>query len=196
MKRLIIYFFSALACATLIGCAHPITMNPDLEAIKTPAAGRINKKVAYHIADVSRTLEVTTPGGGGDKVRYFPYRDIEPGFYKALSEIFSSVTKIQNPKDLPTLRNSGATLLITPEITTTSFSDSVFTWPPTLFTVKLESSIMDVDGRVIKTVSVSGEGRASFDEFKGNFSLAAVRASNDALAKLIQVLSETPELRE
>jgi hypothetical protein len=31
------------------------------------------KKAAYYISDEDRAREVTTPGGGGDKVRYFPY---------------------------------------------------------------------------------------------------------------------------
>lgn len=196
MNRLTTYIFSALACLALFGCAHPITMNPNLEAVKAEAgATRIDKQVGYHIADASKAVEVTTPGGGGDKVRYFPYRDIEPGFYKALSEVFSGVSKIQNPKDAAALKASGVSLLITPEISTNSSSESIVTWPPTLFTIKLVCAITDAQGQLVKTLSVTGEGKASFDEFRSNFSLAAVRASNDALARLVKALSETPELR-
>ncbi len=80
MNRLVGYVFSALACLVLFGCAHPITMNPDLAAVTVPAGAKpIAKKVGYHIPEALRSVEVTTPGGGGDKVRYFPYRDIEPG---------------------------------------------------------------------------------------------------------------------
>ena len=57
-------------------------------------------------------------------------------------------------------------------------------------------NINDDSGKRVKSVKVTGNGNASFDEFKSNFSLASVRASNDALAKLIQALADTPELRK
>jgi hypothetical protein len=196
MKRLFQLFSAALVCGVLIGCAHPITMNPDLATVKGDGSTLINKTVGYHISDASRAIEVTTPGGGGDKVRYFPYRDIESGFYKALGEVFKDVTKVADPKDLEALRKSGINLLVTPEITTTSFSDSVLTWPPTQFTVALTCTVTDAGGQVVDTVKVTGEGRASFDEFKSNFSLAAVRASNDALSRLIKALRESSSIRK
>lgn len=196
MKRWISLAVAALMALLLVGCAHPITMNPDLAAIKGDSSKTINKPVGYHIADSSRALEVTTAGGGGDKVRYFPYRDIEPGFYKALGEVFPSVTKIQNPKDAAALGSSGIALLITPEIRTISSSDSVFTWPPTQFTVELACTVTDARGQPVDVVRVSGYGQATFDEFKSNFSLAAVRATNNALALLVKALGESPALRQ
>lgn len=196
MKRFIACISAVLACVFLFGCAHPINMNPDLSALAMPSGGKIiDKKVGYHIPDAVRSLEVTTPGGGGDKVRYFPYREIEPGFYKALSEVFSSVTKVQNPKDAAALQGSGTTLMVTPEITTTSSSSSAFTWPPTQFSVGLVCAFTDANGKLVHTIRVSGNGNATFDEFKSNFSLAAVRASNDALSKLLTELASSPELR-
>jgi hypothetical protein len=47
----------------------------------------------------------------------------------------------------------------------------------------------------VDTVRVSGYGRATFDEFKSNFSLAAVRASTDALNRLSQALRDSAKLR-
>ena len=132
--------FISLAAALVLslgGCAHPISMAPNLDAIPT-AAGKSTpskKKVGFYIADSATAQEVTTPGGGGDKVRYFPYRDLEPGLYKALGTVFRDVTKIKNPADAAEIRASGIQLLITPEITTDSSSSSPFTWPPTAFTV-------------------------------------------------------------
>jgi hypothetical protein len=196
MKRLFQLFSATIVCAALIGCAHPITMNPDLATVKGDGSPLIDKLAGYHMTDASRAIEITTPGGGGDKVRYFPYRDIESGFYKALGEVFKGVTKVADPKDAESLRKSGVNLLITPEISTTSFSDSVLTWPPTQFTVVLTCKVTDAGGQVLDTVKVTGDGRASFDEFKSNFSLAAVRASNDALARLIKALRESPAVRK
>lgn len=195
MLRFHVWKLAALALvAVLTGCAHPISMSPDLAAVKSSAAP-IDRKVAYHFDEALRNVEVTTPGGGGDKIRYFPYRDFEPGFYKALSEVFTGVSKVPNPKDTAALQAAGVSLLITPSITTQSFSDSILTWPPTQFSIKLVCTITDAQGRPVKTLEVNADGRASFDEFKSNFSLAAVRASNDALARLIAALQATPELR-
>lgn len=190
MKQLFKLLLAGVACVALFGCAHPINMKPDLDGIKAVSVKRNDKQVGYHMPDANLALEVTSPGGGGDKVRYFPYRDIEPGFYKALSEVFSGVTKIKNPKDAEEVRKSGATLLIVPEVSTTSSSPSPFTWPPTNFTVTLAGSITDAAGQLVRKFSVTGEGKAEFDEFKSNFSLSAVRAANDAMAKLVKNLAE------
>lgn len=196
MNRILILICSSLLSIFLFGCAHPIAMNPDLNSIKSTNANSIQKSVGYHIPDSAKALEVTTAGGGGDKIRYFPYRDLEPGFYKALSEVFSNVSRIQNPKDTAAIAKSGISFLITPEITTLSSSDSPFTWPPTQFTVSLVCTITDAQGQPVQVVRVSGYGVATFDEFKSNFALAAVRASNNALNLLIAALNDMPQLRK
>ncbi len=197
MKRLFSFVFALVACVALFGCAHPINMNPNLQAISAPAGAQaINKPVGYHIPEALRQLQVISPGGGGDKVSYFPYRDLEPGFYKVLSETFRDVSKVQDPKNAAELSSRGIKLLITPEITTTSSSESLFTWPPTMFSVTLVCTVTDMAGKGLQTIRVVGNGNATFDEFKGNLSLAAVRASDDALAKLLKELTASAELRK
>ncbi len=196
MKRWFLVLLSVLLVAITAGCAHPITMNPDLNGITGDKARMIPKSVGYHIPESAKTLEVTTAAGGGDKVRYFPYRDLEPGLYKALGEVFSNVSRIQNPKDAAEWSSRGISLLITPEIRTVSASESAFTWPPTQFTVDLTCTVSDPAGQTIEVIKVSGYGLATFDEFKANFSLAAVRASNQALSLLIKALSESDRLRQ
>lgn len=194
MKQLIKLVLAGLACVVLLGCAHPIVMNPDLTMIHTKSVAPINKHVGYYISDASKALEVITPGGGGDKVRYFPYRDIEPGFYTALAAVFRDVSKVKEPKMTDEMRKSGIALLIVPEVSTTSSSPSAFTWPPTQFTVTLACTVMNAAGQPLRKLSVTGDGKAEFDEFKVNHSLAAARATNDALAKLVQALGEAPEM--
>lgn len=196
MFRRILILTSSIAFALLLGgCAHPISMAPNL-AVVQPVAGTpvLDKKVGYHISAAAKAVEVTTPGGGGDKVRYFPYRDLEPGLYKALGVAFRDVAKINNPADAAEVGASGINLLITPEITTDSSSESPFTWPPTSFTVTLTCQIKDVQGKTLDTLRVEGRGQAEFSEFKANFSLAAVRASDDALAKLMVALRQSKAL--
>ncbi len=196
MKQLIKLILTGLTCVVLFGCAHPISLNPDLASIQAKGTVPIDRKVGYHVSDANKALEVTTAGGGGDKVRYFPYRDIEPGFYKALSEVFRGVSKIKNPKDVNEIHASGISLLIVPEVSTSSSSPSLLTWPPTVFTVNLVCTITDSTGQPVRKLTVVGNGNAEFSEFKGNFSLSAVRATNDALAKLIVALGEAPEVRK
>lgn len=195
MKQFAKFLFSLAACVALFGCAHPISMAPDSASVSADSTTRINKQVGFHISEASRALEVTSAGGGGDKVRYFPYRDIETGLYKALGEVFTGVTKVANPKDTAAIAASGVTLLIVPEVTTTSSSSSMLTWPPTQFSVMLNCTVVDAKGQTLTAIRVEGNGLADFSEFKSNFSLAAVRASSDALRKLVKALAESRELR-
>lgn len=194
MRRILQLVVATAATLTLLGCAHPINMNPDLATVN-PAGAPINRTVGLRITEASKTIEVTTPAGGGDKVRYFPYKDIEPGLYKVVSDTFRETSMIRTDSDLSKLQNSPSALVLTPEITTESASDSVVTWPPTQFTVNLNCRITDLAGKEVDTVRVSGYGRATFDEFKSNFSLAAVRASTDALNRLSQALRDSAKLR-
>lgn len=196
MKRIFKACVVLFVTVALFGCAHPISMVPDNGAIKSTGATPINKKIGYAMTDASRALEVTTPGGGGDKVRYFPYRDLEPAFYQALSATFRDVTKVKDVKDTAAIKASGVSFLITPEIATTSSSESALTWPPTKFGITLICTISDSDGKPVDTVRVTGEGQAEFSEFKSNFSLAAVRASNDLVAKLMQALRASKAVGE
>ncbi|RJF96335.1 hypothetical protein D3871_21030 [Noviherbaspirillum saxi] len=143
-----------------------------------------------------RTKEVTTPGGGGDKVSYQPYRDMETAFYKMLTNVFGSVTKLKTAKDAEAISRNNVSYIITPEIVTNSSSPSPFTWPPTKFNVDLTCQITDALGNPVLTKSVSGEGNAEFSEFKSDFSLSGKRASQDALLKMQRVLLEAAELRK
>lgn len=185
MKKLISWLALLAACVLATGCAHPISMAPDLDAIQSTDSTRIQKSIALNVSDAARSLEVTTAGGGGDKVKYLPYRDLEPGIYKALNEVFAQVTTV---KTLADAKTGSASLVLTPEITTHSFSDSLVTWPPTKFAINLTCKITDAQGSLVETIQVSGDGFAPFEEFKSNFSLSAVRASNDTLRKLMQAL--------
>jgi hypothetical protein len=183
--------------AALAGCAHPIVVSPDITKIEPSTNIQpIKKSVAYYIAEDMRSKEVTTPGGGGDKVSYQPYRDIEPAFYKMLTNVFGSVTKLKTPQDTEAISKNNVSYVITPQMVTDSSSPSPFTWPPTKFSMDLTCSITDAEGNPIATQKVSGAGQAEFSEFKQDFSLSARRASEDALLKMQQSLSNTAELRK
>lgn len=187
---------SLAVLAALTGCAHPIVISPNMEKIEKNAIGQpINKNVAYYIAEDVRTKEVTTPGGGGDKVSYQPYRDIETAFYKMLSNVFANVTKLKTLADVDTISKNNVSYIITPVLTTNSSSPSPFTWPPTKFSAELTCNINDAAGNPVLIAKVTGEGSAEFEEFKKDFSMSGKRATEDMLVKMQHALSNAAELR-
>jgi len=192
LKRLIL----AAGLATLgvlVGCAHPITITPDVAKISGSGAQRSTKAVAYYVSDEDMKREVTTAGGGGDKISYFPYRDLDTAIYKSLSEVYQNVTKLSTPAAA-----AGSTVPVytfTPKITTTSSSSSAFTWPPTDFTVDVVCKVTDATGKAVTEIAVSGSGKAEFSEFKSDYALSSRRASEDAMKKFIAALETSPQLR-
>lgn len=175
-----------LTAAALGGCAHPLVISPNPVKLVREAGSppRINAKVGYYISDSVRTAEVTTPGGGGDKVTTVPYRDMEPGLYVMLGNVFEGVSKLNAPSDQQSMRSSGIRYLITPEIVVSSSSPSALTWPPTVFNVDMLLKITDLDGNLVDSPKVVGHGAAEFEEFKRDIGLAGRRATEDALIQM------------
>jgi hypothetical protein len=181
-----------LFCA---GCAHSIVTTPDLVELKHGDAQLIDKNVAYYISKEDRNKQVSTPGGGGDKVSYYPYKELEPALYKSLSNVFRRAYPLESPTDLQTIQAKGITFVFTPTIATNSSSESALTWPPTKFTVTLTCKAVDVGGKGIWEKQFTGEGAAEFEEFKTDFSLAAKRASQSAFQQFQRALATDPEFR-
>jgi hypothetical protein len=185
--------FISFCLLLLAGCAHPISINP----IHTPERPQSNlkpKKVAYVLSDTERNLQATTPGGGGDKVSYYAYRDSEKAIRDALRAVYQDVIVIKSANDADTIRDNAVELIYTPVITTTSSSDSAFTWPPTFFRVELACNVTDGKGNLIKTLKVDGNGYAEFSEFKTNLGLAGSRATSDLSEKLKKEILNNPAL--
>lgn len=195
--RIVKLIIAALAFAVITGCAHPIVISPDTSRLeRSGSAQPIAKNVAYYISHEARAKSVETPGGGGDKVSYYPYKDIETSFYKMLGNVFTNVTLLNSPNDVAAINKQAIRYVITPDITTDSSSPSPFTWPPTKFTMNLTCKISDASGKLVSSIVVVGEGNAEFDEFKSDFALSAKRASLDALTKMQARLLEAPELKK
>jgi hypothetical protein len=195
MRRFLVVLSGLLLVVVISGCAHPISIAGNSAALAGTGTGKLDKAVGLSMTDEDRKREVTTPGGGGDKVTYLPYRDMETGLYIALSETFTRVIRINGISD-PRVKSEGLDYVVTPSITTTSFSPSIATWPPTIFTIELTCKVVNADGKSVTEVRAMGEGRAEFDEFKSDPSLSAKRAADDALKKLVKVLSDAkPQLR-
>jgi hypothetical protein len=196
MTKLFIFFRLTLilAFASLLGaCAHPIVISP----LETPVRSDdsfSSKKVAYVMTDADRSKEVTTEGGGGDKVKYFPYRDLEKAIRDTLRAVYSDVFVIKSPSDSAAIQEHDISFVFAPEISTSSNSQSMFTWPPTQFTIDLSCNVTDPVGNMISRIRVVGSGAAEFSEFKADFGLAGRRAASELSQKLKQEISATPRL--
>lgn len=176
---------------TLAGCAHPIKVDPDTTKLQALGANteKSNAIVGYYIPDSLINLEVTTPGGGGDNVRYFPYRDIETGYKQALKNVFKDAAKLIAAPDFSRLKQQGIDYVIQPEIVTNSGSNGFFTWPPTNFTVDLTNNVRDATGKHLANVRVVGNGTAN-NERIFDHGFAGRRAMEDALQKTQNALIE------
>ncbi|MDO9237690.1 MAG: hypothetical protein Q7U28_16860 [Aquabacterium sp.] len=189
IRRAVVGLVGVAALVLMTGCAHQVSMTPDTKQLAA-APAKINKSIAYVISAADLTKEVQTPGGGGDKIKYQPYRDLDGALYQAFSAVFADVSKVTNASEA-----KGVTFVITPSITTNSSSDSMFTWPPTQFSVDLVCSVADIKGQAVTEVRASGKGAATFDQFKSDLSLAARLASMDAVNNLVKALTDSAELR-
>lgn len=186
---------TVLAFAVLVGaCAHPISLSTSTVPERVESQ-LINKKVAYAISEADRAKQVITPGGGGDKVSYFPYRDLEKSIRDALRTVYSDVVAVKSPADAQGIKDAAAVLVFTPVFTTNSSSPSPFTWPPTVFTTQVACVVTDASGMEIARVTVTGNGAAEFAEFKGDFGLSAKRATDDMATKLAAEIRRNEKLR-
>lgn len=192
------YLIRVIAVAALvftIGCAHQINITPPLNTLDADGIGKIDKNVGYYISLDDLSKEVITPGGGGDKVKYFPYKESEPALNKILSNIFSKVYPLTSTDDKQFISSNNISYVFILKIETNSSSESAFTWPPTHFTVSLECKATDSSGSVIWQKSVKGEGEATFDEFKHDLPLAAKRAVKKVFSMLQEEIIKSEVFR-
>lgn len=87
------------------------------------------------------SLEAITPTGSGDKVRYFPYRDIEIGYEQVLFNVFSNVVRLYSTPDYSKIKHLGINYVTQPKIVTSSGGSGLRFWPPSKFTVELTNSV-------------------------------------------------------
>ena len=189
-----IYIQSIIVLLALLvtGCAHQIEINPDMANINH-AENKSEKIVGYYISDENKKKKVTSPGGGGDKITYLPYSDLESAFYTALSSKYKDVYSVKSLDESDFINEKGISLIFVPEIETNSSSDSLMTWPATDFSIKLTCKAINANGELVWEKTVESAGHAEFDEFKSDFSLSARRASEQAINLLVEELNNITE---
>jgi hypothetical protein len=186
---------AALATATLLaGCSHPITMITETTPPRS-VAHLIPKKVAYVMTDAQRDQQVTTAGGSGDRVSYYPYRDLEKSIRDALRAVYRDVIVLRTAGDAKVNEAAGVSLVFTPQIKTDSSSSSWVTWPPTSFTAEVACVVSDAAGAEVTRVRATGNGTAEFGEFNGDYGLAARRAATRLTSQLSSEIRRNEKLR-
>ncbi|SEK65580.1 hypothetical protein SAMN05518845_102279 [Variovorax sp. YR750] len=181
------------ALLLLAGCVHPITMITETAPARSQAH-LVPKKVAYVMTDADRDLEVVTPGGSGDRVSYYPYRDLEKSIRDALRAVYRDVVVLRTAGDAKANEAAGVSLVFSPRIKTDSSSSSLISWPPTSFTAEVSCVVTDAAGAEVSRVRAVGNGTAEFGEFKGDFGLAARRAATRLTSQLSSEIRRNEKL--
>jgi len=192
MGRMARLMLGVMAAILLVACAHPISI--EGKTLPERSAQPLPKKAAYVLSAADRQKEVTTAGGGGDKVSYYPYRDFERALRSALASVYADVSVLPSLSDASAIRESGAALIFVPEISTTSYSSSILTWPPTMFTLSLTLNVFDAQAAPVARLRVNGSGNAVWEEFNGDFGLAGRRAVEVAAKALVEEIRRNEKL--
>ncbi|VAW58243.1 hypothetical protein MNBD_GAMMA11-2816 [hydrothermal vent metagenome] len=179
MPKIKIYL-SFLMLVIITGCTHSVQMAPDLSTIRSESTIKSTTNVGYYISSADLNAEVVSPGGGGDDISYFPYKDTESALKTILSQKFNKVYGLKSKDNNPVIESKNIKFIFSPKIKTDSSSESAFTWPPTDFTVVLTCIAYSANGEQIWKETVTGKGHAEYDEFTNDFSLSAKRASQQA----------------
>jgi len=188
------YLFIASVCF-VSGCAHRINITPDTAMMNSiQNSDKIQGTAGYCITPEMRQKEVITPAGGGDRVRYTPYKDIEEGFKDVLENVFLEVRSLDS-NVAPNINNNSVDYVVSLEIDTDSSSASMLTWPPTWFGVSLETELFNTETKETTKVSVKGEGSATYSKFIMNKGITGQEATLDALEKLQMALLSSNELK-
>ena len=192
MKKLTNLAFILLATYFFVGCAHKISIAPKTDEILIiEANNKLNANVGYYISQEDRKKEVITPGGGGDDVKYNPYSDTESAFRLVLTKMFNNVHSLNSLEDDATIKNKNIKYVFVPSLYTTSYSESLFTWPPTKFTFELRYYVLNNKQKEIWSDIIYSEGYATFSEFKSNLGLSAQRATEKVFLKFIEKIDKS-----
>ncbi|GEM_PF-624507 len=176
--------FFIVLCFLVTACAHRINITPDISEIEAPKLPRIKKNVGYYISSENLEKQVVTPGGGGDKVKYLPYKESEPVLKAMLSNIFVNVYQVPSLGDTKFIDSRDISYVFIPEITTNSSSRSIWIWPPSDFTVTLECKATDPSGEPLWQTKVDSEAHMGLPDVHKDFSLAGKVAITKAFSKL------------
>jgi hypothetical protein len=181
-----------LAITTIVlltGCAHKVQITPDLDAIRSIEIQAIDKNVGYFISAADKEMAVITPGGGGDKITYAPYKETEAALNTILGRNFDKVYSLHSLSDSAFIAEKDISYIFTPQVVTSSSSSGIFTWPATDFTFELTCTAVDTEGNTVWEKTVNGDGHADFSELMKDFGLSGRRAAEAAYTEMLQEIA-------
>jgi hypothetical protein len=186
-------FLISLLVVFLFGCTHTINISSNLNSVKNKSE-ITNKKIGFYISPANRDKEVTDSTTGGDKVAYYPYRDLESSIYKVLFEAFKDVRKMDSFPSESVLKEQGVSYVFIPEVITEASNDSIFFWPPTRFKINLGVKAIDSKGQIAWTKNFEKTGEATRDEWRENFGAAGSKANELVMKEFLEELLKSPLL--
>ncbi len=179
-----------LFCLLATGCAHRINITPPLDQLEYSGLPQIEKKVGYYISPENLEKQVVTPGGGGDSVKYLPYKESKPALRAILSNIFIEAYPISSLNDTHFITSKKISYIFIPKIETNSSSRSIWIWPPSDFTISLECKTTDSSGMEIWRTKVTSEANLGLPSVHRDHSLAGKTAMEEAFSKLQKEIHE------
>ncbi len=189
MKIIISAIFAILL---FTGCSHKISINPVLDNIRNiNVENKIDANVGYYISTDNRNKIVNTLAGGGDRIEYTPYNDLEGSLNTILSKVFNRVYSLKSMEDKEYINMKKIEYIFTYKIKTDSSSVDIMIWPPTEFTIELTCKAVNINGDEIWKETVNSLGNANSLELMKDHSLSAQRATEDAFIIMLHKLQQT-----
>ena len=162
---------------------HDISVAPELSKLKKVRPVTIHRTVAYYIPPEQYALQVTTPGGNNDELRYRPYQESEAALEKVLGNVFTEVHRIDSLDD-PKIDEQQIRFIFVPQIETMSYSNSNVDWQPTKFSFVLKVKFLTADKKMFYESHAQGKGIANFGRYPENPAYAVEIASRSAFLQL------------
>lgn len=178
-----------------LGCAHRIDVTPALDALNVTGISKIEKNVGYFISPANLAQEVETPAGGGDKVKYAPYKESEPALNRVLANVFREVHALPSPNNAELIASKNISYIFVPTITTDSSSRSGVIWPPSDFTVSLGCQATDGSGRVVWETNLTAEAHERLPDVYRDHARAGKVALQNAFLELQNRILQAVEFR-
>ncbi|OOG39149.1 hypothetical protein [Rhodanobacter sp. C05] len=179
------------AILVLAGCAHPVSVRAD---VNYPSDQTVDTSVGYFISDANRKLEVTTPAGGGDKMRYFPYRDMEPAILNTLGSVFRKVYSVPEAGRAAYISDHHLTFVFEPILTTNSSGNSAIFWPASDFDLTIKVTALNASGQTVWNRDFTGHGHV--EKSRSLIDVPpAKEAAAEAFGKLRKALMEDPQFQ-
>ena len=188
-------FLLLLPLVFMSGCVHDISVAPELSKLEKVRPVTIHRTVAYYISPEQYALQVTTPGGNNDELRYRPYQESEAALKKVLENIFTEVHRIDSLDD-PKIEKHHVRFIFVPQIETMSYSNSNVDWQPTKFSFILKVAFLAPDGAPFYESYAQGKGSANFGRYRDNPAYAVEIASRSAFLQFQdEIITERERFR-